>query len=158
VSAWTRGVVASACLALLAGCSDSDDGGSDPAELSPADRSACEAFVDDLPETLDGEEATGTEPLGRTYGDPEIRVVCGVESPEGFTSASQCEVANGVGWYAPAEQYDDQSADVTIYAVTYHPVVELRLPAAYRPNGLAAALAELAGPVKRHLSKRHDCI
>jgi hypothetical protein len=159
VSLRTRGVVVSGCL-LLTAC------GGGPVEIdSPdpdgPDRAACEALVDDLPETLAGEKQREIEPadaLGAAYGDPAITVVCGVGVPAGFDETSACEEANRVGWYAPPEQYDDQSADVTIFAVTHQPVVELRLPSDYRPSGLAAALAELAGPVKRHLERVQDCV
>ncbi len=157
MSRWTRGVVASG-LVLLAGCSDPVE--IDPAELDAADRSACEAFADDLPGTLVDEEPVETEPehpLGGAWGDPAIAVVCGVDVPDGYDVTAECVEAEGVGWYAPPDQYDDQSADVTIFAVTYEPVVELRLPADYRPNGLAAALAELAEPVRRNLTKVQQC-
>jgi hypothetical protein len=158
VSLWTRGVVASGCL-LLAACSGPVE--IDPPDLDDADRTACEAFADDLPATLNDEEPVETEPkdpLGGAYGDPAIAVVCGVGVPDGFEQTSDCEEVNNVGWYAPPEQYDDQSADVTIFAVTHRPVVELRLPAEYRPDGLAAALAELAAPVKRNLDRVGDCV
>jgi len=158
VSLGTRGVVACGCL-LLAACSGPVE--IDSPDVDADDRAACEAFVDDLPATLSGEDPVETEPkdpLGAAYGDPAIVVVCGVDVPDGFDETSACEEANRVGWYAPPEQYDDQSADVTIFAVTYRPVVELRLPSDYRPAGLAAALAELAAPVKRNLEKVQDCV
>ncbi len=159
MSVWTRGAVASGCL-LLTACS----GG--PVELdSPEpevqDRAACEALVDDLPPALADEELREIEPtdaLGAAYGDPAIVVVCGSDVPAEFNETSSCEVADGVGWYAPPEQYDDQSADVTMFSVTHRPVVELRLPSDYRPAGLAAALAQLAAPVKRHLEHVQDCV
>lgn len=158
MSLWTRGVVVSGCL-LLAACSGPVE--INPPDLGPEDQSACEAFADDLPATLTGEDPVETEPkepLGAAYGDPAIVVVCGVGVPESFGETSDCDVVNNVGWYAPPEQYDDQSADVTIFSVTHHPVVELRLPAEYRPEGLAAALAELAAPVKRNLARVGDCL
>jgi hypothetical protein len=133
----------------------------DPPDLNADDQAACESFADDLPATLNDEKPVETEPkdpLGGAYGDPAMAVICGVDVPDGFDAASECEEANQVGWYAPPEQYDDQSADVTIFAVTHRPIVELRLPAEYRPNGLAAALAELAAPIKRHLAKVQDCV
>ena len=103
-------------------------------------------------------ETEPKDPLGAAYGDPAITVVCGVDVPDGFNETSECQEANRVGWYAPPEQYDDQSADVTIFAVTHRPVIEMRLPADYRPEGLAAALAELAAPVEGNLEKVQDCV
>ena len=158
MSLWTRGVVASGCL-LLVGCSDPVE--IDPPDLDPEEQAACEAFADDLPETLADEKPVDTEPedpLGGAYGDPAIAVVCGVDVPDDFDNTSMCEEVNKVGWYAPPEQYDDQSSDVTIFAVTHRPVVELRVPADYRPNGLAAALAELSGPVEQTLERVDDCV
>jgi hypothetical protein len=158
VSVWTRGAVASGCL-LLTGCGGPVE--IDSPDLDAEERAACEAFVDDLPPTLTGEEPAEIEPtdsLGAAYGDPPIIVVCGVGVPEGFNETSACEEADNVGWYAPPEQYDDQSADVTIFAVSHRPLVELRLPSDYRPAGLAAALAELARPVKRHLELVQECV
>ena len=159
MSRWTRGVVASGCGLLLMACSGPVE--IDPPDLSADDQEACESFADDLPATLNGEKPVETEPkeaLGGAYGDPAMAVICGVDVPDGFDAGSECEEANQVGWYAPPEQYDDQSADVTIFAVTHRPLVELRLPAEYRPNGLAAALAELAEPIKRHLARVQDCV
>ena len=151
----------SGCLtgwALLVGCSGPVE--IEPPDLGADDRAACEAFADELPDTLVGEEPVETDPedpLGGAYGDPAIAVVCGVGVPAGFGSAAQCEEANGVGWYAPPEQYDDQAADVTIFAVTHRPVVELRVPGEYRPNGLAAALSEISTPVNRTLEQVDEC-
>jgi hypothetical protein len=158
VSLRTRGVVVCGCL-LLTACSGPVE--IDAPDVDADDRAACEGFVDDLPATLTGEKAVETEPkdpLGAAYGDPAITVVCGVDVPEGFNATSACEEVNRVGWYAPPEQYDDQSADVTIFSITHRPVVEMRLPSDYRPAGLAAALAELAEPVKANLEKVQDCV
>ena len=153
-----RGVVVCGCL-LLTACSGPVE--IDTPDLDAADRAACEGFVDDLPATLDDEKPVETDPedpRGAAYGDPAIVVVCGVDAPDEFNATSACEEANGVGWYAPPEQYDDQSADVTLFGVTHRPVVEMRLPADYRPDGIAAALAELAAPVKANLEKVQDCV
>jgi hypothetical protein len=161
VSRWTRGVVTSGVLtgcSLLVGCSAPVE--IDPPELGAADQAACEAFADELPDTLAGEQPVDTDPedpLGGAYGDPAIAVVCGVGVPEEFGAGGQCEEADGVGWFAPPEQYDDQSADVTIFAVTHRPVVELRVPGDYRPNGLAAALTDVSAPVKQALERVDDC-
>ena len=162
MSLLARGVVLSGCLAgclLLAGCSGPVE--IDPPDLGAEDRAACEAFAEALPATLVDEDPVETDPedpLGGAYGDPAIAVVCGVGEPDGFSSTSTCDEANGVGWYAPPEQYEDQSADVTIFAVTHHPVVELRVPSDYRPNGLAAALSEISATVKKTLDRVDECI
>ena len=146
-------------LLLLASCSS----GPVPIktlDLDPGAQEKCAAFVDALPRTLTDEDPRETKPakaLGAAYGDPAIVVTCGVALPADVDKDSICEVANGVGWSAPPEQYDDQDVDVTFYALTFDPIVEMRLPADYRPNGLAAALADLAAPITEHLEPVGEC-
>lgn len=130
-------------------------------DLDDADRSACEAFIADLPASLADEPARDMEPadaLGGAYGDPAIVVRCGVPVPADFDqTTSSCEVANGVGWYVPPEEFDDQSADVTLTAAGYRPIVEIDVPAEYRPDGPAAAIAQLAAAVDEHLTLIENC-
>jgi hypothetical protein len=85
-------------------------------------------------------------------------VSCGVPAATGFTTGAQCELANGVGWYLPDEQYGDQGADATLYAAGYSPLVEVVIPAQDRPAALPAVMAALAGPVKAHLHKTEGCV
>ncbi len=130
-------------------------------DLDDADRSACEAFVADLPPSIFDEAPRDIDPpdaLGGAYGDPAIVVRCGVAVPDGFDQAvSSCEVANGVGWYVPPEQFDEQDADVTLTAAGYRPIVEVSVPAEYRPDGTAAAIAQLAAAVDEHLTLVENC-
>lgn len=124
------------------------------------DLATCNAFLDDLPHTLAGKEWRKVNPaaaLGRAWGDPPIVVRCGVAVPASFTDTSQCDVANGVGWYVPEEQFEDQDADLTYTAVGYRPLVEVEVPHDYRPEGGAAAIAELAAVVKKHLELVQPC-
>ncbi len=131
-------------------------------DLDAEDRAACDAFVADLPDTLNDEARVEVEPaedpLGAAYGDPPIVVTCGVDEPEGFGEGSSCEVANGVGWYLPDEAYDDQSLDLVLTAAGYRPRVEILVPAEYRPGGGAAAMAALAPLVEEHLTETADCL
>ena len=132
----------------------------EPADPSGADLRACEAFMADLPDTLADEDRRETDPdsdLTAAYGDPAITVRCGVGVPDGFDQASSCEVAEGVGWYLPPEQVDDPQADVTLTTPGFQPIVELRMPGDYRPNGVAAALAQLGPPVTEHLRLTEEC-
>ena len=64
--------------------------------------------------------------------------------------------ANGVGWFVPPDEADP-SADATWTAVGYRPVVAVHVPAGYRPEGGAAAIAQLAPTVKRHLRLVRPC-
>lgn len=128
--------------------------------LSAADASTCEDFTADLPDTFAEQAPVEFEPTdapAAAYGDPAIVVTCGVDAPSGFSLASSCESANGVGYYIPEEQYVDQGADVTITTAGYLPRVEVRVPATYRPNAVAAAMAALAPLVKRHLTLVEPC-
>ncbi len=130
-------------------------------DLDADDLAACEAFVADLPESIFELPAREIEPadaLGGAYGDPAIVVQCGVGVPDGFDQAvSSCEVANGVGWYVPPEQFTDQQADVTLTAAGFRPVVEVSVPGTYRPDGTAAAIAQLAAAVDEHLTLIENC-
>ena len=144
----------------LTGCADEPITLEQP-QVSDEDLAACNAFIDDVPRRLDGEERRKVNPansLGAAWGDPAIIVRCGVGVPPEFDQFSSCEVANGVGWFVPDEQFDDQHADATLTAVGYRPVVSVTVPAKYRPEGPAAAIAELAQAVKDHLEKVDDCV
>ncbi|TNM42858.1 DUF3515 domain-containing protein [Nocardioides albidus] len=128
--------------------------------LSAADRAACEDFAADLPGTLADEKRVEIDPddaPAAAYGDPAIVVRCGVATPKGFDLAASCESANGVGYYIPEEQYDDQDLDLTVTAAGYRPRVEVTIPARYRPNAGPAAMAVLATPIKEHLTLVDDC-
>lgn len=164
MSARTRGVAVSAlAVALTAGCSSTVTV-DDPPRLQGADARACAAFVDALPDTLAGQSRRTVEPEGApvaAYGDPAITVTCGGSMPPGFDRFATCDEVDGVGWYLPTDQLGDPSqeaVDATLGTVDWRPVVALDVPADYRPEGLAAALSELAGPVKRSLERGRPCV
>ncbi len=146
---------------LLAGCADEPVTLTSPDAVSAADLATCEAFLDDLPSSLAGHERRKVNPaaaLGRAWGDPAIIVRCGVGVPPEFDQLAACEVADGVGWFVPDDQFDDQDADAVLTAVGYRPRVSVTVPAKYRPEGPAAAIAQLAQAVKDHLEKVDDCV
>jgi hypothetical protein len=123
--------------------------------LSAADQATCRQVTDALPDQVAGQDRRHTQPadaLGGAWGDPAIVLECGVPVPDDFTRASGCQVANGIGWYVPDSQIDDQSADVVMSTAGYRPVLQVSIPASYRPNGVAAAMVEL-GPVVRQYTK-----
>jgi len=133
----------------------------DTYDLEAADRAACEAFAADLPDTLADEDSREIEPadaLGAAYGDPAITITCGVPVPASFDQTSSCDETNGVGWYVPVEQINDPDRDVTLTAVGYHPIIEIVVPSGDdRGNNAAAAMAELAQPIKTHLELINAC-
>lgn len=160
-----RGVAVSAGLALAltaAGCGSSKVSVEDPA-LGAEDAATCADFLDALPNAVAGELRRPIDPddaPAAAYGDPAITITCGGQMPAGFDRFAACEEVNGVGWYVPPDQITDpseQAPDATLGTVGWSPVVALFLPASYRPEGLAAALSELAPAVKQHLEQVHPC-
>ena len=157
-----RGVVASgAALAVitLAGCSSTPTiDGPDP---SGADRTACEALVADLPDTLAGLERRAVEPadaLGAAWGDPAYVLTCGVPEPDDYEPTAECNVIEGVGWWVPDDQLSDLSLDATPIALSLRPYVEVSVPADYRTEGIDRALAELAPALEEHLGEGLSCL
>ena len=144
---------------LLAGCTGAVE--LRVPDLVGDDLAACTAFTADLPPSLAGEDPREVDPpdaLGAAYGDPAYVVRCGVPVPTDFDEAvSACEVAEGVGWYVAPEEFDDQDADVTLTAAGYRPVVSVTVPGDERPEGPAAAIAELAPVVDEHLVLVENC-
>jgi hypothetical protein len=128
--------------------------------LSAADEARCQRVTDALPNTVAGQSRRKTQPaaaLGGAWGDPAIIVQCGVGVPAGFSTSAACTEADGVGWFVPDSQVNDQSADVVMSSAGYRPVVQVTVPASYRPNGLAAAMVQLAPMVKQNTRLVHRC-
>ena len=159
MSLWTRGVVACACL-LLAGCGGGSTGPVeiDSPRLSAADQRACAQLLDSLPARFEGRSARKVTPAdapGAAWGDPPITLTCGVGVPASFDRLSQCVLVNGVGWYVPEDEAN--GGDATFTAVGYRPRVALHVPGEDQPEGGAAALADLAAPVRQHLRLVKPC-
>ncbi len=161
-TAWLRGIVGSVLLVALSACSDAvpiDD----PVDPSTSQAEACESLVDALPDTLADESRREVSPqgaLGAAWGDPAYVVTCGAAEPADYDPFAQCQEVNGVGWFVPMEQFetDHQRDDVTLTTIGRSPRVSLTVPGAYRPDGVAAALADLAGPIKRTLTLEEPCL
>lgn len=94
---------------------------------------------------------------GGAWGDPAITLSCGTEPPASFGSASSCISANGVDWFAPDDQTNGDG-DVDLTSVTLLPHVTLHVPKQYRGGILAAALADLAEPLKATLTPDSECL
>ena len=158
-----RGVVASAAALLavsLTGC------GQNPVYLdtptmSQEDAAACQHLKDALPDDLADQHRRLTQPasaLGAAWGDdPPVTLLCGVGVPDSFDKFATCEEADGVGWFVPEAQIDDQSKDVTMTTVGYRPRITVTVPSRLRPDGVAAVMSTLAGPVKRQLRLVQAC-
>jgi hypothetical protein len=121
----------------------------------------CRAFLADLPDTLNDEARRPVSPegaLGAAWGDPAITLTCGVSVPDDFDQFAFCQETNGVGWFIPDAALDDESADVTFTALGYRPIVQVHLPADYRPDGAATVPAELAEAVTANLELVRRCV
>jgi hypothetical protein len=128
--------------------------------LTVADQAACQQVTDALPDAVADQDRRHTQPaeaLGGAWGDPPIVLECGVGMPAGFTRTSGCQEADGVGWFVPDSQIADQSADVVMATAGYRPVLQVTIPASYRPSGVAAAMVELAPVVKKYTTLVHPC-
>jgi hypothetical protein len=128
--------------------------------LTPDDQAVCQRMVDALPHTLAGQERRKTQPaeaLGGAWGSPAIIAQCGVGIPSQFSRSAACTVADGVGWFVPDSQVDDQSTDVVMSTAGYQPVLQVTVPSKYRPDGQAAAMVQLAPVVKKYATLEHPC-
>jgi hypothetical protein len=149
----------SGLLLALAGCAD----GPVSIPTTDAGRAAaavCEQFLADLPSVLAGERKRALArngALGAAWGDPAIVLTCGGELPDDFDRFSQCVEANGVGWFVPDDAEKDQEATAVLTAAGYRPVVQVRVPGDYRPEGVASVMAGLADPVEEHLKLVEPC-
>ncbi len=133
----------------------------DAPQPTGADATRCSALIDGLPDTVNDELRRPVSPsdaLGAAWGDPAIVVLCGGEMPSSYDEFSTCDVADGVGWYVPSEQIEDQSVDAVITTIGVRPIVQVRIPAQARPEGVAATMVDLAPAIKKHLQLVRPCI
>ena len=153
-----RGVVASVALLLTAGCAAQPvavPAGPPPGEAGRA----CTALMRALPETLADQARREVSPAdagGAAWGDPPITLVCGAPAPPGLRSWSRCDVAEGVGWFVPDDQLEDQSLDAELTTVGVRPTVRVHLPAAHRPRA-SAVLLQLGPPIRQTLEAGRPC-
>jgi hypothetical protein len=128
--------------------------------LSAEEQAVCERVVNALPDEVDGQSRRKTQPaeaLGGAWGDPAIVAQCGVPVPTGFNRTSDCQTANGVGWYVPEDQFRDESSDLVISTAGYRPILQVTIPAKYRPEGLATVMVELGSMVKQYTELVKPC-
>lgn len=81
--------------------------------------------------------------------------------PPSFDQFSTCQEVEGVGWYVPPSAFRNPVTNptpdepVTMTTIGYTPVVQVRIPAEYRPP--AATMVELAPAIKNHLTLQDPC-
>ncbi len=119
-------------------------------DASVADRAACADLVATVPGVVADEprRETSGNPLGAAWGDPAIVLRCGVGEPADYDPFAGCQRVNGVDWFVPTEQIEDQDLDAVLTTIGRTPAVELVVPADLRPP--LTALVDLAAAVKKH--------
>jgi hypothetical protein len=130
----------------------------DPFDVKSADRAACRQFLSAAPKDL--ADQSRRDVSGSSYvvawGDPAIVLRCGVPLPKGFAGAP-CFTRNGIGWSIPVEQADDVDEDIVMTLAFRTPVVQLRVPAAYRPDAPGTVMADLDAAVRAHTIPHGKC-
>lgn len=127
--------------------------------VTPEGKERCPALLEALPSSVGDQAAASIE--GSSYvaawgGDDQLVVLrCGVEMPGEFSQTSECNLANGVGWYIPPAEADDQSSDLTMTTVHRAPAVSVDVPASLRPP--AAVMVDLAEVIKEHTKAMGSC-
>jgi hypothetical protein len=109
-------------------------------EPEGAERAACLALDEEIPDTLLGQSARATEPespFTAAWGAPAITVVCGVPRPRERTPDAQLFEIDGVTWFA-----QPLTAGTRFTSEDRVANVQVDVPERYRPE--ADALVELA--------------
>ena len=153
------GLLSTALLSVLAGCA-SDEVTIESRDVSTVDTATCRDFLDDLPDTLAGEQRRPVDPddaLGAGWGDPALVLQCGTTMPDSFDDFSQCSLNDDVQWYIPDDGLKDPSADVTIWSLGYEPVISVLVPASYRPEA-DAVMGDLRTAINTDLELVHPCV
>jgi len=118
-------------------------------EATPEADELCPDLMADLPLELAGEPSRrvdSTTLYAYAWGEPPTVLVCGVDRPEGFTTASGLIQINGVQWFV-----DTSDPEVTVWTAVDRPVyVQVQVPAASD----SAGVTELTVPIAEHLEQR----
>ena len=143
---------------VLGGCGDGTVEVEAP-ELAGDAARTCTSLVDALPSTVDGAERRTVEPSdapAAAWGDPAIVLRCGVPMPEEFDEFATCQETNGVGWFIPEEQMTGSPEEITMTTIGRAVNVEVSLPREHWPP--AAAMVDLAGPIKETVEETDPCV
>ncbi len=126
-------------------------------EVTAAQRTACEALVEALPDRVSDQprRETSGNPLGAAWGDPPIVLRCGVPVPEDYTRFAGCQTVNDLDWFVPDEASEDQGLDAVLTTVGREPRVELVVPAERRPP--VAAMVDVGDAIKAHTKVVRRC-
>ena len=145
------GVVASlvALLAVALAACGGDGVRVDRFTVGAGETATCRTLLEALPTSVAEQPrrtVTGSA-YAAAWGDPAIVLRCGVPLPADFAGAP-CITRNGIGWSVPADQADGRGTEIVMTLAFRTPVVQVRVPAHYRPNGPAEVMADLDGLVR----------
>lgn len=129
-------------------------------DLDPEQQAACDGFLADIPDPLVDLQRVETDPsdaAGRAYGDPPVVISCVDTLPPDFDEFAFCVEVNGVGWYLPDAQLEDDATGATFTAVGYEPLVAVEIPAQYRQVTGGDVLSDLTDAVKNNLTETVPC-
>jgi hypothetical protein len=141
VARWAAAGAAVLLAGSTAGCSRAVE--VDPPAPGPATEAVCARLLDDLPDTVDGQQRRDVSPpdaLAAAWGDPAIVLRCGVSRPATLTPQAQLFEVNGVAWFP--EQLTAGYVFTTYDRTAY---VEVTVPDAYAPE--VDALVDLTSAV-----------
>ena len=141
-------VVLCALLALVAGCGG-DGVHVDEYAVGSSARDSCRALLKELPDEVAGQDrrTVSGSAYAAAWGDPAIVLRCGAPLPKSFPG-DPCVMRNGLGWSLPLKQADDITVDATMTLAFREPVLQVRVPADYRPNGPSEVMADLDAVVR----------
>ncbi|MBA2768200.1 MAG: DUF3515 domain-containing protein [Sporichthyaceae bacterium] len=114
-----------------------------PPSAGPA---ACPRLHDALPDDLNGHDRRETVPPSRrtaAWGDPPLRLRCGVERPAGLTPTAEVLVVNGVDWFLT-----ERSSAYEFTTVGRRAYVELSVPRSTPRAQATAPLVDLAAAIR----------
>jgi hypothetical protein len=125
----------------------------EPADLDPGERELCDDLLAVVPSrVLDGERRDVTPfGAGAAWGDPAVTLRCGTTDAQDMSPSMQCQVVDGVGWYA--EELERGYRFTTIGRQTYVEVVVPETP--YQASG---ALVDLAPAVRDVVPELQPCV
>ncbi len=126
----------------------------EPPHPTGAAEAACQRLYAALPTKVLGEPARVVQPSSANaaaWGDPPILLRCGVDRPAKLRASSECQVIDGVGWFA--ERATRGYIFTTVGRDTY---IELSVPSAYQPP--SSALVDVAAAVRKSVPARTPCV
>jgi uncharacterized protein DUF3515 len=126
--------------------------------VSASGHSTCQKLLSALPGKVADQPQRSVDgsTFAAAWGDPAIVLRCGVPLPKSFPG-DPCFTRNGIGWSIPAGQADELDKDLVMTLAFRDPVVQLQVPARYRPNAPADVMADLDAAVRARTTAHGKC-